>query len=94
MYICTLKTFLTMSGKILTFYLERESCDLRSQTGSMFDITWHLQLPVTPELCGRTCIIHHRAQLDQCGIVVVVLSTAVVYFMHYVCGVRLNKTGQ
>lgn len=58
----------------------------------MFDMTWRLQLLVTPELCGRTCIIYDRAQLDQCGIVV--LSPLVVYFMHYVCGVRLNKTGQ
>lgn len=38
-------------GKILTFYLECENSYLRSQTGSLLDMTWHLQPPLTPVSC-------------------------------------------
>lgn len=71
-------------GKILTFYLECENCDLRSQAGSLFDMTWRLQPPVTPELCGKTYIIYRQAKLEKYGIAVIVLDTAAVYFKYFV----------
>lgn len=70
-------------SKILTFYLECENCDLRSQAFSLFDMTWHLQPPVTPELCGKTYIIYHQAKLEKCGIAVIVLDPLVVYFKYF-----------
>lgn len=64
-------------GKNLTFYLECENCDLRSQAGSLFDITWHFEPPVTPELRGKTCIIYHQAKWDKYDIAVIALDTLV-----------------
>lgn len=71
-------------GKILTFYLESESCDPRSQTVSLFDMTWHFQPPVTPQPCGKTYIIYHQAKLDKYGKAVITLHNPNMYFKYFV----------
>lgn len=48
-------------------------------------MTWHLQPPVTPELCGKTYIICHQAKLEKSGVAVIVLDTNVVYLKYLDC---------
>lgn len=69
-------------GRILTFYLECENYDPRSQTHRPFDMTWHLQPPVTLELWGKNYIIYPQSELEKFGSVVMVLDIFVVCFKY------------